>query len=158
MLFKLISILHTGSSILADLFSSSIMIVVFGIYIAIAMHFAAQIVFVYNTSSFKRTFAYKIAIIGHYVMWAKIISSNLHNNSFLDALIAGSIIVFLITNSIIDLRDVFQLNANERKKLPSLFNGILAFFAVASGLLLSSKIIFTLLRNFFSLILTYLSK
>lgn len=156
MLFSLLTLLHSGSSNIANFFSTPMLTILLGSFMCISMHAVAQIILVYSTYDFKMPKTYKIAIIAHYMMWIHIIRTHLHDSTFLSYLMFGSIILFIIVNNIIDLRDVFELD-KAKKNESILFNSFLALLALTSSLVVSSKIIFVVIRDITGLLLRFFS-
>lgn len=152
MLFNLLTLFYDGSAMIAGFFSTRMLIILLGTFMCVSMHAVAQIILVYSTKDFKMPKTYKIAIFAHYLMWIHIIRTHLHDSIFLSYLIFGSIIVFIIVNNIIDLRDVFELDKSKRNE-SILFNSFIAILALASGLTVSSKIIFALIRDAIGLLI-----
>ena len=152
MLFNLLTLFYDGSSMIANFFSTRMLIVLLGSFMCVSMHAVAQIILVYSNKDFKMPRAYRIAIFAHYIMWIHIIRTHLHDSIFLSHLIFGSIIVFIIVNNIIYLRDVFELDKSKRDE-SILFNSFIAILALASGLTISSKIIFSLIRDAIGLLI-----
>lgn len=155
MLFNLLTLFYDGSAMIAGFFSTRMLIILLGTFMCVSMHAVSQIILVYSNKDFKMPKVYRIAIFAHYLMWIHIIRTHLYDSTFLSYLIFGSIIVFIIVNNIIDLRDVFELDKSKRNG-SILFNSFIAILALASGLTISSKIIFSFIRDFFGLLIRLL--
>lgn len=156
MLFSLLTLLHNGSSNISNFFSTPMITILLGSFMCISMHAVAQIILVYSTSNFKMPKIYRVAIFAHYVMWIHIIRTHLYDSTFSSYLTFGSIILFIIVTNIIDLRDVFELD-KAKKNESILFNSFLALLALTSGLVISSKIIFVMIRDITGLLLRLFS-
>ena len=156
MLFSLLTLLHHGSSNISNFFSTPMITILLGSFMCISMHAVAQIILVYSTSNFKMPKIYRVAIFAHYIMWIHIIRTHLCDSTFSSYLTFGSIILFIIVTNIIDLRDVFELD-KAKKNESILFNSFLALLALTSGLVISSKIIFVMIRDITGLLLRLFS-
>ena len=156
MLFSLLTLLHNGSSNISNFFSTPMITILLGSFMCISMHAVAQIIMVYSTSNFKMPKIYRVAIFAHYIMWIHIIRTHLYDSTFSSYLTFGSIILFIIVTNIIDLRDVFELD-KAKKNESILFNSFLALLALTSGLVISSKIIFVMIRDITGLLLRLFS-
>lgn len=156
MLFSLLTLLHNGSSNISNFFSTPMITILLGSFMCISMHAVAQIILVYSTSNFKMPKIYRVAIFAHYIMWIHIIRTHLYDSTFSSYLTFGSIILFIIVTNIIDLRDVFELD-KAKKNESILFNSFLALLALTSGLVISSKIIFVMIRDITGLLLKLFS-